>query len=265
MIAMSPSAEAATLNRALFVRPIAHRGLHSRRLGRIENSVPAFLAAIDKGYGIECDLQAAKDGAPMVFHDETLERLIAARGRVSDRLPQELTALRYRGEPKGVSRGMLSFAECLRLIAGRVPLLAEVKRNRDPAPKAFLERIAADAVAYAGPLALMSFDGDVVAKLGRLAPGVALGWTVGSHQLAARWWAAPRSAAKDRAVARLLATAPKGIAFLAVDVRILASARAFLERAGLALPLFSWTIRTRREQKAAARWADAPIFEGYEA
>jgi hypothetical protein len=31
------------------------------------------------------------------------------------------------------------------------------------------------------------------------------------------------------------------------------------------LPLFSWTIRTLRERAAAAKWADAPIFEGYEA
>ena len=76
---------------------------------------------------------------------------------------------------------------------------------------------------------------------------------------------APLSAGKDRAVARLLATAPKGIAFLAVDVRILSGARAFVEHKGLTPPLFSWTIRTRREQSAAARWADAPIFEGYEA
>jgi hypothetical protein len=190
---------------------------------------------------------------------------LAARGRIRDWLPAELAGLGYRGAPQGVSRGILSFAECLRLIAGRVPLLAEVKRNRDPAPKAFLARIADEALAYPGALALMSFDRDVVARLGRLAPTVPRGWTVGGHQLAARWWPAPRSAGKDRAVARLLATAPKGIAFLAVDVRMLRGARAFVEHRGLTLPLFSWTIRTRREQSAAARWADAPIFEGYEA
>jgi hypothetical protein len=36
-------------------------------------------------------------------------------------------------------------------------------------------------------------------------------------------------------------------------------------RHGVTLPLFSWTIRSRRERAAATRWADAPIFEGYEA
>ena len=38
-----------------------------------------------------------------------------------------------------------------------------------------------------------------------------------------------------------------------------------MTRHAIDLPLFSWTIRTRRERATAARWADAPIFEGYEA
>src|ERR1700680_2187808 len=141
------------LDRVSFLRPIAHRGLHSRRLGRIENSAPAFLAAIDKGYGIECDLQAARDGTPMVFHDERLERLMQAHGRVSDHLPAQLSLLRYRGQ----ATGMLSFSQCLRLIAGRVPMLVEVKRNKQPPPRSFLERVAEAALHYDGPLALMSF------------------------------------------------------------------------------------------------------------
>jgi glycerophosphoryl diester phosphodiesterase len=252
--------EHAPFDRAL-LRPIAHRGLHSRRRGLIENSAPAFVAAIDRGYGIECDLQAAKDGTPMVFHDERLDRLFASSGRLSNHMPATLARLRYRG----CGTGILRLAECLRLVAGRVPLLVEVKRNRRPPPHGFLEKVAIEANAYAGPLALMSFDRDILASLLGLAPGVAQGWIVGRHQLAARWWAAPRSARKDRAIARLLATLPEGIAFLAVDIRILRGARAFVAANGLALPLFSWTIRTRRERSAAARWADAPIFEGYEA
>ena len=35
----------------------------------------AIRAAIAAGYGIEIDLQLSRDGVPMVFHDETLERL----------------------------------------------------------------------------------------------------------------------------------------------------------------------------------------------
>ena len=71
------------LDRDTFVRPIAHRGLHDPTAGRIENTAPAFRAAIDKGYGIECDLQPADDGTPMVFHDEKLDRLVAATGPIA--------------------------------------------------------------------------------------------------------------------------------------------------------------------------------------
>ena len=65
-----------TLDRSLFLRPIAHRGLHDAAAGIIENTGPAFEAAIRHGYGIECDLRPLADGTPIVFHDETLTRLI---------------------------------------------------------------------------------------------------------------------------------------------------------------------------------------------
>ena len=52
----------------------------TRHPARLENTAPAFRAAIEKGYGIECDLQAAEDGTPMVFHDDKLDRLIARLG-----------------------------------------------------------------------------------------------------------------------------------------------------------------------------------------
>ena len=75
------------LDRDTFVRPVAHRGLHDRTAGRLENTAPAFQAAIDKGYGIECDLQPADDGTPMVFHDDKLDRLVAATGPIAAYTP----------------------------------------------------------------------------------------------------------------------------------------------------------------------------------
>ncbi len=72
------------LDRDTFIRPIAHRGLHNAKKGIVENTLPAFAAAIAKNYGIECDLRPAAGGLPVVFHDETLERLTTAKGRVAD-------------------------------------------------------------------------------------------------------------------------------------------------------------------------------------
>lgn len=248
-------------DRAAFLRPIAHRGLHDGR-SRIENTAPAFLAAIDRGYGIECDLQAANDGTPMVFHDERLDRLVAASGDIAAHAPASLARLRYRRQDTTI----LALDELLGLIGGRAPLLVEVKAKRSAVSMAFLEKIARQAETYAGPIALMSFNRDVVAGLGALAPGVPRGLVVGSHQLPAGWWAAPSAANRGRILTRLLGpVAPAGLAFLAVDVRMLRRTRAWLSQHAPELALYSWTIRTARERRAAQTWADAPIFEGYEA
>ena len=66
----------------LTARPIAHRGLHDKAKGVIENTASAALAAIEGGYAIECDVQLTADGEAIVFHDFTLDRLTEAKGRL---------------------------------------------------------------------------------------------------------------------------------------------------------------------------------------
>lgn len=51
----------------------AHRGLHDENL--CENSLGAFKAAHDKGFGVELDVQYTKDRKIVVFHDDTLKRI----------------------------------------------------------------------------------------------------------------------------------------------------------------------------------------------
>jgi glycerophosphoryl diester phosphodiesterase len=247
------------LDRAAFVRPIAHRGLHDRANGRLENTAPAFRAAIDKGYGIECDLQAAEDGTPMVFHDSKLDRLVAASGPISAHSPRSLARLRYKGQDERI----LSFAQLLDLVDGRVPLLVEVKRN-GVVPTKFLESIARQASAYKGPIALMSFDRRTVAALGELAPTVPRGSIIGGRQLLASLWAGRSRRRESPAATRLFASAPEGVGFYAVQTKLVAVARTWMSRRAHDLPLYTWTVRTPRQRVRAARWADAPIFEGYE-
>ncbi|NVK07361.1 MAG: phosphodiesterase, partial [Marivivens sp.] len=78
-------------------RPIAHRALHDKAAGRVENSPSAIQAAIDKGYGIEIDLQLSKDGVPMVFHDYALNRLTNQTGAVAQRTAAELSQITLTG------------------------------------------------------------------------------------------------------------------------------------------------------------------------
>jgi glycerophosphoryl diester phosphodiesterase len=249
---------AGVLDRSVFLRPIAHRGLHDKAKGCVENSAAAFVAAIGKGYGIECDLQAASDGTPMVFHDDRLERLVGSNGRISRQAPADLARLRYKGQDAPI----LTFIEFLDLVAAQVPLLVEVKTNSATPLEPFLDRIARHARAYQGPIGLMSFDRAVVAALSKLAPTVPRGPVIGGQQLPARWWAAP-GAAGPATIGRLLNRIPAGSSFLAVDHRMLRATRGFMRAQALELALFGWTIRSRRERATAARFADAPIFEGY--
>jgi glycerophosphoryl diester phosphodiesterase len=248
------------LDRDTFVRPIAHRGLHDLSQGRLENTEPAFRAAIDKGYGIECDLRPAKDGTPVVFHDERLDRLVAASGPVAHYSPTVLSRLRY----KGLDQRILTFAQFLELVGGRVPLLVEVKGKGRAPDAAYMEKIARLARAYHGPVALMSFNRYIVAALGERAPKIPRGAVIGGQQVLARLWANGPRMSESAAASRAFGSTRGSLAFYAVDVKLVAMARRWMLRHALDLPLFTWTVRTPRQRAAAARWADAPIFEGYE-
>ena len=126
------------LDRTSFLRPVAHRGLHDASRGVIENTVGAFEAAIAKGYGIECDLRPAAGGLPVVFHDETLERLTEASGALSALGPAELARVRFKG---GATTGIQTFGEFLAHVGGRVPLLVEVKSEWEPVDAVFVGEI----------------------------------------------------------------------------------------------------------------------------
>jgi glycerophosphoryl diester phosphodiesterase len=260
MTGIGSGAGAAMLDKAVFLRPIAHRGLHAADKGILENTAPAFQAAIAKGYGIECDLQSAADGTPFVFHDATLDRLMDATGPLAARSPVNLAALHYKDQKTRI----LTYAEFLSLVAGRVPLLVEVK-SAGGAPRAgYLEKIAEQSIAYSGPIALMSFNPAFVASLGKLAPSIPRGLITGVEQLPSNWRAMPAGAEKQAALDAQFNVAPDGIAFHAVDVKMLPEAADWNSRRPVRVPLFSWTIRTPEQREVAARWADAPIFETYE-
>jgi len=61
---------------------MAHRGFS---LGGLENSMAAFRAAVDLGFGhLETDVHTTADGVLVLFHDESLDRITEERGRIAD-------------------------------------------------------------------------------------------------------------------------------------------------------------------------------------
>jgi glycerophosphoryl diester phosphodiesterase len=236
-------------------RPIAHRGLHDRAAGCMENSPAAFAAAVAAGYGIECDVQLSADGEAMVFHDATLDRLTGERGPVRACTAADLGRLALTGSTDTIP----TLGALLAQVGGRVPLVVEIKDQGgtlDEAGVGPLEaRVAAVLAGYTGPVAVMSFNPASVAAMARLAPALPRGLVAGGD-----YGATPA----DRLVALRAMTAAEGTgsAFVSVHHRELPSARsAALRAAGLAV--LCWTIRSAADAQTVAPHADAITFEGF--
>ena len=243
-------------DRATFVRPIAHRGLHDATRGVIENSGPAFEAAIARGYGIECDLQPARDGTAMVFHDHELRRLVDAPGLTSDHAPEALAAMAYRGD---ASARILRLSDLLSLVGGRVPMLIEVKTSWSAPDPRFIAAIARDIAAYRGPCAIMSFDPAIVAVLKPLLPNVPRGIVSGVYT--PDWSGGRLDEERSWRLTHLIESGPAAPHFFAYHVKALPTPVTRFLREGLGMPLFAWTVRTAEDLATARAWADAPIFE----
>lgn len=236
-------------------RPIAHRGLHVEAKGIVENSASAVKAAIAEGYAIEVDLQCAADGMPVVFHDATLDRLTQESGTVASRDAESLRAIALRGSGDRI----LSLPDLLALVAGRVPLLIEVKSTWGRYPR-FAEAIAAALAPYPGKVAVMSFDPDLVADFRRLAPSLPRGLVSERFGDARYWDKLPKL--RRFAMRHLLTARIAKPDFIAYDVRALPSIAPWIARNIFGLPLLTWTVRSEAAKEIARRHADAAIFEG---
>src|ERR1700760_1080160 len=146
-------------------RPVAHRGLHDTARGVIENMPGAAKAAISGNFAIECDIQLTSDGEAMVFHDDELDRLTEGSGTLLGKTAAELQAVRF----KGTDERMMTLADLCTLVAGRVPLVIEVKSHFDGARR-LVRRMAEVLSSYDGRAVGMSFDPDQVCGLRELIP-----------------------------------------------------------------------------------------------
>ena len=229
--------------RALIAKPFAHRGLHGP--GVLENSRAAFEAAIAAGHGIELDVQVSRDGQAMVIHDYTLERLTEGVGPVCGLVAADLEKIRLRSGTETIP----TLPAVLALIAGRAPLLIEVKSpGRDVAALSGAVREALRG--YDGPVAVMSFNPEIGRWFAREAPGVLRGLVV--TEAGKRW---------RGGLTRRLALWRSRAEFLAYDIRDLPSRFAARQRAR-GLPVLTWTCRSAEERARAARHADQFIYEG---
>ncbi len=240
----------------LTARPIAHRGLHDAGAGLIENTAGAVRAAIDGAYGIEVDLQISADGEAMVHHDDVLGRLTDGEGRLD-----QLTAAALQRVPfRHAAERMLTLGELCDLVAGRAPMLLELKSRFD-GDRRLPARVAAILAGYDGPVAPMSFDPMQLNVLRHKSPRLPRGIVAAKYRPHPYWdrmppWLRYRMGS----LLPSLTARPRFVAYAVADLPAVAP---LVARHILRLPLLTWVVRTPTERERADRFADQMIFEGF--
>lgn len=138
----------------------AHRGLHNMNPARPEqtkgnipeNSYTAIQKAVEQGYGVEFDVHLTKDSIPVVFHDDSLERVCGVAGNLRDYTYEELQQFSLLGTNEKIP----AFTDILNMVNGRVPLIIEYKVENSNANQlcSICNAILAD---YNGPYCIESF------------------------------------------------------------------------------------------------------------
>ena len=234
-------------------RSFAHRGLYDEKIP--ENSMAAFSAAFQKGYGIEFDLHLLKDGNIGILHDSDLSRMTGKQGVLEDLTTEDLKTCFL----KGTGETIPTFSQVLNLCNGRVPLIIELKSFHGNG-----DRLCREAVrqleGYEGPFCLESFDPRCVRWLKKNRPELIRG------QLSENF--IRHDAGHISLLLRALATwqletfwtCPDFIAHRYGERRTLSN---FLIRKLWKIQGVTWTVQSQKEFDQALKEGWIPIFEGF--
>ena len=226
--------------------PYAHRGLHGAKTP--ENSLPAFQAAVDHGYGIELDVQLSADGEVMVFHDESLLRMTGCDASLYSKTKEELSMLML----KDTEEKIPTLSEVLSLVGGRVPLLVEIKS--DHAVLSVCEKTAELLDGYDGPYMVESFHPLAVNWFRKNRPSVVRG------QLSSRLFREEKRSLAMLIVQNLLLNFLARPDFVAYDYRHKNSYSFSLCRFFHRPYTVAWTVKTKTALEASHKF-DSIIFE----
>jgi len=231
----------------------AHRGLYGS--GVPENSMAAFRAALEGGYGIELDVHLLADGNLAVMHDSLLNRTTGQAGRIEDLTTGQLKDYRLEGTEETIPE----FMDVLTLYNGKAPLIVELKPV-DGNHAALTEATCKMLETYPGVYCLESFDPRCVAWLKKNRPQLIRG------QLAYKY-VGTRADMSD--TLKFLLThnllnymaVPDFIAYRYCD-RNYSFTTALCRKLWKASAV-SWTLKTKEEYDTAVAEGWIPIFEDF--
>ena len=231
----------------------AHRGLHNAQ--RPENSLSAFRAAVEHGYGSELDVHLMRDGNLAVIHDSSLRRTAGADVKIEDLTVSDLEKYPLTGSGEPIPL----FSQVLELYAGKAPLIVELKCERNNYA-ALCQATCAMLDGYDGLYCLESFDPRCMRWLRKHRPDLIRG------QLSENWMKGKLKlpwilrAAMTYHVSNVY-TRPDFIAYRYSDRKTFGT--------GICRKLWriqgvSWTLKTKEQFDTAVQEGWIPIFEGFE-
>jgi glycerophosphoryl diester phosphodiesterase len=243
-----------------FDRPIAHRGLHDRGRGVIENTASAFEAAISHGYAIECDVQLSRDGVPMIFHDDDLDRLTGIAGPVGARSMEELSSYQLLGSAAGDRPQR--FTEFLDQVAGRVLLQIELKKQPNMPATQVLAQTVMDALkSYRGPVTIESFDPRLLVEVRKRGARMPLG--IITYGYDEPEWDTDLGFSEKVVLRNLLHWPLTRFDFISCHDKALDLPAVKLFRS-FGIPVTTWTIKSPTAALATVGKADQIVFEGFD-
>lgn len=230
----------------------AHRGLHDNSGPQPENSLAAFQAAKEAGYGVELDVRFTADRQVVVFHDDTLQRMCGDPRRVDECTYAQLKELRLLDTDQHIP--LLS--EALEIL-DKTTLLCEIKAMRSYFDVSLCHATQELLAGYKGAYCIESFNPWIVRWFRKNAPHVIRGI------LSMRFRKGDiRPAALRPFLSSLMANflcRPDFIAYHHTDHR-----HPFFHLCRLFKPAtLAWTIRNPAEQATAENVFDSVIFEGF--
>lgn len=231
----------------------AHRGLHDEQ--KPENSMAAFRAALENGYGIELDVHLLKDGNLAVIHDSALLRTTGREGKIEDLTTGQLCDYCLEGTQETIP----TFRQVLELYAGKAPLIVELKtagKNYAQLTEAVCDMLES----YEGAYCLESFDPRCINWLRQNRPHLIRG------QLTENFFASKTSTLPW--YLKLVMTyqlmnflvQPDFVAYKYADRKKLGN---FLVRRIWGVQGVTWTLKNPEEHKTALQEGWIPIFEDY--
>ncbi|HIJ54844.1 MAG TPA: glycerophosphodiester phosphodiesterase [Deltaproteobacteria bacterium] len=234
----------------LIQAPIAHRGLHDIRRQIPENSIPAFMDAVDHGFPIELDIRRTLDNQIVVCHDSNLLRLTGSNQHIEALPLQSIKDLRLRNTEFRIPL----FEDILKAVDEKVPILIDIKNEKTAG--VFENKIYEIIGNYSGKFAVESFNPLTLQWFKNNAPGILRGRVGYDHN------AESFKFLRRYLIGRFLKDPVGSPDFLACDIRCRPYwAVQFHRRKGVVI--LGWTAKNKKQMTACGKYFDNLMFEGF--